>query len=203
MTSKMTTKALRFSVAIVGALTLATPGVATPQPREVVNTMAGDVLKVLRDKSVETDIRRTKVEEIIYRHVDFDTLSKLVMGRNWRKLSNTQKDEFKSQFKKHLSDTYGENIDNYRNEKVIILSDREEKRGDVTVKSRIDRGDTDGVLVDYRLRNKDGRWGIIDVVIEGVSLVANFRSQFQDIMSNGGPERLLKLLREKNLEAPS
>ena len=54
------------------------------------------------------------------------------------------------------------------------------------------------ILVDYRLRQKGGTWRIIDVVIEGVSLVSNFRSQFQDIVSNGGPDRLLVLLKQKN-----
>ena len=203
MKSTMKNRTLTAAASIMAAVVIAATGSATLAPSDVVDTMASQVLEVLRDRTVETEIRRAKVEEIIYKHIDFETLSKLVMARNWRKLSDEQKAEFKTHFKKHLSDTYGENIDNYRNESVTITSERKEKRGDVTVKSKINRGGSDDVLVDYRLRNKDGTWGIIDVVIEGVSLVANFRSQFQDIMSNGGPDRLLKLLREKNLEAPS
>ena len=57
---------------------------------------------------------------------------------------------------------------------------------------------SDDISVDYRLRQTDGTWKIIDVIIEGVSLVSNYRSQFQEIMTNGGIDRLLGLLREKN-----
>jgi len=183
---------------------LAIPCTQTAQalsaPAAVVEQMAGQALEVLRDKNLDMPTKRGRLEEIVYRNIDFETLSKLVMARNWRKLTPAQQDEFMREFKKHLSATYGDNVDNYRNESVKIVGERDEKRGDVTVKSKIVRGGTDDVMVDYRLRQRDGDWRIIDVVVEGVSLVANFRSQFQDIMSNGGADRLLKLLREKNLE---
>ncbi len=55
--------------------------------------------------------------------------------------------------------------------------------------------------VDYRVRHEDGGWRIVDITVEGVSLVSNFRSQFQEIISNGGFERLMKMLREKNAAA--
>jgi phospholipid transport system substrate-binding protein len=102
------------------------------------------------------------------------------------------------EFKAQLSRTYGRNIDNYKNERVEILSDRAEGRGDWTVRTRV-RRDSDTILVDYRLRATDGTWRIIDIIVEGVSLVANFRSQFQEIVAQDGPEQLLKMLRDKNL----
>jgi phospholipid transport system substrate-binding protein len=195
-------RAGRCAAAAACAIAIAVAAIAQATPKEVVDTMSSRVLEILRDDALSTEEKRGQVEEVIYRHVDFETLSRLVMARNWRKLSDAQKSDFMNEFKRHLSDTYGENVDNYRNEKVAVLSSREEKRGDVTVKSKILRGGTDDVMVDYRLRRKNEQWHIIDVVIEGVSLVANFRSQFQEIMSNGGPERLLKLLREKNVGPP-
>jgi phospholipid transport system substrate-binding protein len=131
--------------------------------------------------------------------MDFQILSKLVLARNWSKFSPAQQSEFVEQFKKHLSVTYGKNVDNYSNEKVQILGERKAARGDVIVQTKILRGSrSEDVLVDYRLRQRDGQWKIIDVVVEGVSLVSNFRSQFQDIVANGGPDRLLTLLKEKN-----
>lgn len=173
-----------------------------PSPKEVVESLTSRVLSILRDDGLDTTAKRDKVEEAILRNVDFETLSRLVMARNWRSLSAAQKTEFMELFRRHLSDTYGDNVDTYRNEEVLVLAERQEKRGDVTVKSKILRGGGEDILVDYRLRQRDGEWQIIDFVIEGVSLVANFRSQFQEIISNGGPERLLKLLREKGLEPP-
>jgi phospholipid transport system substrate-binding protein len=103
------------------------------------------------------------------------------------------------EFKKHLSVTYGDNVDKYRDESVVITGDRKELRGDWTVMTKVVGGSgASDFLVNYRLRQKDGRWWIIDIIIEGVSMVSNFRSQFQEIMANGGPERLLRLLKEKN-----
>ncbi len=194
----------RIAVLIAGlVLLLSAPLAARMTPSDVINAVSSEVIEVLRDKSIPISTRKAKVEAIIYRYIDFETLSRLVMARNWRNLSDAQQVEFMKEFKKHLSHTYGDNIDNFRNEKVAILSEREEKRGDVTVKSKILRGGTDDILVDYRLRQRDKNWRIIDVVIEGVSMVANFRSQFQEIMTSGGPDRLLELLREKNLDPPA
>ena len=135
---------------------------------------------------------------IAYGAIDFPTLCKLVLARNWPKFSPSQRGEFEDEFKQHLSMTYGRNVDSYKNEKVQILGERPEQRDDVTVQTKILRGGSDDVAVDYRLRQSDGQWKIIDVIIEGVSLVSNFRSQFQDIVANGGPDRLLALLKEKN-----
>jgi phospholipid transport system substrate-binding protein len=71
----------------------------------------------------------------------------------------------------------------------------------VTVRTQINGGDTAPVAVDYRLRNIAGEWRVIDIVVEGVSLVSSYRSQFQEIMSSGGPTRLLQVLHEKNEKA--
>ena len=73
-----------------------------------------------------------------------------------------------------------------------------EQRGDVTVKSEIVGGQFDGATIDYRSRVKDGEWLVIDVIIEGVSLVSNFRSQFKPIVAQGGAAELLARLKDKN-----
>jgi phospholipid transport system substrate-binding protein len=174
------------------------PSLAASKPSAVVDDMAGKALDILRDTELSSAQKRRHLEEVIYRNVDFETLSRLVLARNWSKLSDEQKSEFMEEFKKHLSATYGDSVDNYRNENIEIVGERAEKRGDMTVKSKIVRSGTEDILVDYRLRQSKGEWLIIDFIIEGVSLVANFRSQFQEIMSNGGADRLLELLREKN-----
>ena len=86
---------------------------------------------------------------------------------------------------------------------MTITGSRDENGGDTTVKTKILRGGPGDILVDYRMRQTAGTWKIIDVIIEGVSLVSNFRSQFQDVVASGGPERLLSLLRDKNAKGES
>ena len=171
---------------------------AADGPTAVVEHTTSGVIAILTDAKLSTDDKRTRVEDVVLASVDFETLSKLVIARNWSKFTDAQRAEFMTLFKNHLSMTYGRNVESYKNEKVTITGSREESGGDTTVKTKILRGGPGDILVDYRMRQRDGTWKIIDVIIEGVSLVSNFRSQFQDVVSSGGPERLLSLLRDKN-----
>lgn len=190
---------------LAAALFLAAVAAAAEQtPSQVVDGLANQVIPILQDQSLSSDQKRERIEPIVYGAMDFDTLSKLVLARNWPKFSAEQRVRFTDEFKKHLSITYGRNVDNYRNEKVAILAERKESQGDITVQTKILRGGgIEDVLVDYRLRQRDGQWRIIDVIVEGVSMVSNFRSQFQDIVATGGPDRLLVLLKEKNEKGES
>ena len=191
----------RIAVALVGltAFCGAPAGHAEDAPRAVVERMTNAAIGVLGDRSAAVEDKRHRLEEIIYREVDFDTMSRLVLARNWSKFTPEQQTEFVKLFKEHLSITYGNNIENYKNERVAIVGDREEARGDWTVNSKILRGGgSSDIIVDYRLRKAGDAWKIIDIIIERVSLVANFRSQFQDILGSGAPEKLLQVLRDKN-----
>jgi phospholipid transport system substrate-binding protein len=171
---------------------------AEQSPREVVQSTSDQVLAILADKGLSKEARRDKVKEIVLQNVDFDTLSRLVLARNWSQFSPQQQQEFEREFQGHLAATYGRRLDDYHNEKVAIVGDRKEPNGDWTVQTKILRGGgSDDVVVDYRLRQSNGQWKMIDFIIEQVSLVANFRSQFQEIVSSGGPEHLLQVLREK------
>lgn len=181
-------------------VTLATAGAAAPGPRDVVQRLADDVLAILKDRSLPSDVKRHRIEQVVYAGVDFDTLSRLVLARNWSRFTPDEQARFQEEFKQHLSVTYGKSVDSYRNEVIDITGDREEARGDWTVKTKIVRGGPDDIVVDYRLRQVDGRWKIIDFVVEGVSLVANFRSQFQDILASKSPRELIDLIHDKNVK---
>ena len=196
-------RVIRYCAVVAVAVLLAKIAVAqaSEAPAAVVEETTNSVIGVLAQQGLGSDEKRRRVEEIVYAHVDFETLSRLVLARNWNRFSSEQQKEFVAEFKRHLSLTYGKRVDSYKNERVVVVGSRQETQGDWTVKTRIVRGGSDDILVDYRLRTKDDQWRIIDMIIEGVSLVANFRSQFQDAMANGGPEHILGLLRQKNASA--
>jgi phospholipid transport system substrate-binding protein len=184
----------RVSAVLAASLCLATrPVDGGNGPTQVVRATTSQVLEVLRNESLARGQKQKQIEDIVYTKVDFATLSRLVLARNWKRLSPQQQSEFMDEI------TYGDNVDKYRNETVDITGDREETRGDWTVMTKVVGGPGgNDFLVNYRLRKKDGQWWIIDIIVEGVSMVSNFRSQFQEIMANGGPDRLLRLLKEKN-----
>lgn len=192
----------RITAAIVAAalVVAAPPARAADDPKAVVTRVTNEAIEVLRDQKMSADAKRQRLEQIVLRDTDFDTLARLVLAQNWRKFSDAEQAAFVEQFKRHLSMTYGRNIESYRNETVAVQSVRDEPRGDVTVLTKIVRGGgANDIEVDYRLRKvADGQWKIIDFVIEGVSLVANFRSQFANMLSSSTPATLIKTLEEKN-----
>lgn len=159
------------------------------------------VVAILQDEALTLEERRERVEALAYERFDFRTISRLVVGRPWRRFSPEQRERFITDFQRLLSANYGHRIGRYEGGEVQVLGARPEPRGDVTVRTRIAGGAADGVKVDYRMRrNDDGTWRVIDVVAEGVSLVSSYRSQFTSIVSRGGPDALLKRLEEKIAE---
>ena len=201
------TRRSRALAPLLAILLIAAPAAAesaaTNGARAVVEQTVADVLQILQEADLDTPARKSKIEAVALERFDFETMSRLVLARNWKRLSDTQKTEFVEEFTRHLSSSYGGRIERYEQESVDFLDERVEPRGDVTVVTRIIGGQADGVDVDYRLRQRNEVWRVIDVRIEGVSLVSSFRDQFKEVLSRGGPEELLRRLREKNTEMAS
>jgi phospholipid transport system substrate-binding protein len=187
----------------------ADPSQAPPQPttRQVVEQATHDGLMILRDQGLSRDQKVQKLRQIAYDNISFEVMSRLCLGRYWRGLSNDQRTQFVDEFKQLITHTYGQMIDldkaMYRD--IKILGDRQESNGDWTVQTHIigvgDDANHEYDKIEFRLRNLQGRPKLIDLIIDNASLVANYRSQFQEIMSNGGIDHLLKLLRDKNAAA--
>jgi phospholipid transport system substrate-binding protein len=180
------------------ALLFAGPALADPaaDARSAMQTTIDDVLKILRGPGSDEQ-QRAEVEALAKQRFDFTTMSKLVLKRDWKRFSREQQSQFVTEFTEYLSASYGTRIARYKNEEVVMLGARNEGNGDVTVQTAIKGGQFDGATVDYRMRQLGG-WKVIDVVIEGISLVSNFRQQFADVIARGGPQELLKRLEEKN-----
>lgn len=200
-----------WQIAIVTALLVAGTGAATKRssddlaaflapPTALVTATVADVIAILQDAALTSAERRSRIERLAFEVFDFETMSKLVLARNWKKFDGDQRREFIEQFKIYLSRNYGSRLDRYQQTDVRIVGARLEPRDDVTVMSKVVGGGFDGIELDYRLRAQKSEWKVIDVVIEGVSMLANFRSQFRDVMSKKGPDALLEQMRKKNAE---
>jgi len=174
-------------------------------PEEVIRTTSAKVIEVLADKSKTTEQKKTILDSYLDTCCDFVTISKLVMAKNWKSLKEDQQGEFIGLFRKYLVATYGDAIENYSGETVEILSGRKEARDDYTVMTKIARGGGQAdLLVDYRLRKaENGEWKLIDVIAEGISMVSNLRSQFQEVITREGTDGLLAQLREKTKSTAS
>ncbi|MEN8184524.1 MAG: ABC transporter substrate-binding protein [Myxococcota bacterium] len=185
-------------VLLAGVFGLGSARAETAGARELIQQTVDEVIAVLQNAELDDAQRRERIEAIAYDRFHFETMSRLVLARRWRRFSEPQREAFMVEFRELLSRSYGRRINRYEQEAVEIGGERAEARGDVTVFTRIIGGSADGVEINYRLRQKGESWGIIDVVVEGVSLVSNYRSQFAELLGNASPDDLLRKLREKN-----
>jgi phospholipid transport system substrate-binding protein len=167
------------------------------------DTVKGDVdavLKILKNPAYKGEqgkkSKQDQLRKISLQMFDFAELSKRTLGLNWNKFSSSQRQEFVDLFKGILEDAYIDKITSYTDEKIQYTKEVQLSENSVEVQSVIITKSAE-IPVYYRMLNKDGRWKVYDVVIEGVSLVNNYRSQFREILASNPPEHLLDTLRKK------
>jgi len=168
-------------------------------PKVQLKASIDTLLKVLRDKSLQgvenSDIRRERIAEVVFTQFNMRRMAKLSLGRGWRKLSEAEREHFVGLFQKMLAKSYVATIDGYSGEKIsyikeIIKGDRAEVRTLVI-------GSAKEISLTYKLKLDADRWLIYDVIIENVSLVRNYRSQFDPIMKKEGFDGLVKRMEER------
>jgi phospholipid transport system substrate-binding protein len=169
-------------------------------PLETVKGHLDKVLDVLRDPSLKAEsakkAKKDRIRAISEKMFDFPELSKRTLARNWSKFNPEQQKEFVELFTSFLEDVYADKIMTYSDEKIVFSEEIALTEKTVEVRSKVLRKNGDIPLY-YRVILKDGVWRVYDIVIEGVSLVNNYRSQFREILSNKPPESLLETLRKK------
>ena len=193
--------AVLVSSGVAGAA-LAAGGSETDAASKMVRVTIDKILEVLAKKEGSDEVRIKSIESIVFANFDFATISRLVLARNFKRFSSEQQVEFQLLFKVYLSRSYGKRLLRYKQEAVDLVKARLESRGDVTVMTRIVGGQADDITMNYRTRGRDGTWKVIDVTIEGISLVSNYRSQFKEMVNKVGPDGLLKRLQNKTFILP-
>ena len=154
-------------------------------------------------KALDRDAKIKEIRAIINKVFDWQELSRRTLGRDWKKFSPEQQKEFVALFEELLENIYADRILAYTKEKIEFGKETQLKKGRVEVESHIITTDGTRVPLFYRLTDKSGQWRVYDVVIEGVSMVKNYRGQFRQILSTKKPEDLLQTLRDKVKEKPT
>ncbi len=154
-------------------------------------------------KGLERDAKLNEIRQVINEIFDYQELSQRTLGREWKKFKPEQQEEFVKLFEDLLENIYADRILAYTSEKIEFGKETEINKGRVEVESYIITTDNKKVPLFYRLTDKNGQWRVYDVVIEGVSMIKNYRGQFREILSKNKPEDLLQTLREKVKEKPS
>jgi phospholipid transport system substrate-binding protein len=189
-----------LKVAIILALFLLALSVFAGEPLDAVKANVNKVLDVLRDPSLKADsakeIKKEKLRAIYSQMFNEVELAKRTLARNWGKLNPSQQQEFILLFRQVLERAYINKILAYTDEKIVFAREVELSSDQAEVQTKIVTSSRE-IPIFYRVIRNDGVWKVYDVVVENVSLVQNYRSQFNSILANNTPEHLLEILRKK------
>ena len=169
-------------------------------PLDTVKVNADKVLDVLRDPKLKPasakEIKKKKLEVIYAEMFDEVELSRRTLARNWNKLNETQRKEFVHLYHQILEKAYADKILSYTDEKIVFDREAVISANMAEVHTRIITSSKEIPII-YRVILSDGAWRVYDVVVENVSLVQNYRTQFNEILAKNTPEQLLEILRKK------
>ena len=194
----------RFATALMALLLvgMVAPAPAADDPTAVVRDTAERVLNSLRtDRARYQDDKALfqLVREVVFPRIDRERTAQWVLGANWRTATPAQREQFINEFSDLLLRTYGTALRQYDSEKLNYLPVQAPAGADrVTVRTEIIRPDGPKVSVDYLLTNRSGEWKVYDVIIENVSMVVTYRSEYAAIIKRNGMDGLLKQLAERN-----
>ena len=192
---------------LAGTMLCFTAGaLAAESPDALVKRTAEDVMAIVKnDKDIQAgnqDKIFALAEEKILPNFNFDRVSRLVLGKNWTKATPDQKAAFQTEFRTLLLRTYATALSKFKNQtikyKPLRLADG---ANTATVKTVILQPGGQPIAVDYALEKQSDVWKVYDIVIEGVSLVTNYRGQFTQEIRQNGLDSLIKKLAEKNSAA--
>lgn len=177
-----------------GALALA------GEPLEIVKSAGERVIAVLKDPKLKApDKKKERVErlkEIINPIFDYDEMARRTLGAHWRRRTPAEQQEFLKLFRAFLETVYSEKVDLYEGERAVFGRETIDQ-GYAEVESKVTNGKGEESPVLYRLKRTDGKWKVYDAVVENISIVNNYRSQFDRVLNKSSFEELKKLLREK------
>jgi len=169
-------------------------------PLDSVQANVNKVLDVLRDPKLKAEsakeMKKEKLRAIYEQMFDEVELSRRTLGVHWNKLNPAQQQEFVHLFRQVLEKAYIDKILSYTNEKIVFPRENMLSSNQAEVQTKIITSSKE-IPIFYRVILKDDTWKVYDVVIENVSLVQNYRSQFNSILAKNTPDQLLEILRKK------
>ncbi len=164
-------------------------------PTDDIRASVDTIISILNDEQLDHAGKRSKITTVVYKRFDFRAMSQRTLATNWKNTTAEEKNKFVDLFSKLIENSYIGKLDSYTNEKVNYTGEKVDGKKAV-VETLIITTSAD-IPVDYRVYRKDGEWLIYDVIIEGVSLISNYRSSYQEIMKNEGFEGLLAKMQAK------
>jgi phospholipid transport system substrate-binding protein len=196
-------KVLAFLGAMALALSASAQGIA---PEQLVQKITDEVLAAIKsDKQLAAGDKQKALklaEEKVLPYIDFEQATRLAVGRAWSQASPEQKQKLVSEFRNMLVRTYSNAIQAYQGQTLKVLPSRgKQDPEDTTVRTQFIRAGGQPLPIEFHMRQTDKGWKVYDIVVEGVSLVMTYRSEFDAVVKQEGIDGLLKRLAQKNTPA--
>ena len=171
------------------------------QPMDVLKGAVDQAMNILKDPAYQTaanqEAQQQRIWEVIIGLFDLEEMARRTLARNWRSFSSEQKKEFSDLFGEFIGTNYLNKIQKgFKDEKVTYLSQELFTETKAQVKTNIIRETTE-IPVNYGMIKRAGTWKVYDVTIEGVSLMKNYRTQFNRILMKDSPDKLIGMLKKK------
>lgn len=192
----------RFLPFLLGFFCMTAGAVDTP-PDVLIKNTANEVLTIIKqDKDIQAG-NQAKVHSLIdakvLPHFDFNRMTRLAVGKSWNNASATQKDALVKEFRNLLVRTYASSLASYRDQVIEYKPLRYDgTQSEVTVNTQIKQPGAQPIPIDYAMAKTDGAWKVYDIVVDGVSLVTNYRSSFAAEIKKSGIDGLIQTLSAKN-----
>ncbi len=195
-------------IALTALIGLAAPPAWAGAPTDQVKASVDRIIGVLQDPALKSESRakdrRTAIRGAASQIFDFEETAKRAMGRHWQQLSDQDRAEFVPLFADLLERSYISKIEQYSGEKINYVGESVDPAGDIaTVKTSFTTKKGQDVPIEYHLHRRGDRWAIYDVFIEGVSLVSNYRTQFDKIIQTSSYQELVRKMRAGSAEIPA
>jgi len=160
-----------------------------------------ELFRIVADKNLQQhdQKRRQVLKQVINTIFDYSEMAKQTLGRHWNQRTPTERSQFTDLFASLLDNSYISKIESYNNEKILYVKETIDGKY-AEVKSKVITEKRDEYTLDYRLLNENGKWMVYDIIIEGVSMVSNYRTQFSRIINTSGYSELVKKLQTKSTE---
>jgi len=172
-------------------------------PMAVTQTMVNRALQIMANKRAPVQQRRRELREAIENEFDFTEMSKSALGYHWRELNPTQRAEFTKLFTAFIENAYLSKIQDYSGQEVAVQGENSEGEGFARVHSQIIQQGKQPLKVDYLLREMNGDWKIYDVTVDNISIIANYRNQFNRVINDQGFDKLMADMRAKQQQLQS
>lgn len=183
-----------FVIFVLGTL----PAFGAEGPQQQLEKSVTRILEILRDDSLEDDVRKQQITDLVRQRFDFRVMSQYVLGPQWRTTSAEQRERFVKLFSDLLEANYVDRIDAYNDQKITFVGEQIRDN-----RASVDTLILDGskeIPIEYRLVDTQGEWLVYDVIVEGVSLVRNYRSSYREIARKEGVDNLLARMEDKLTE---